>query len=434
MNAHALSTAAPESSADGFPPVKRSEIFGWCCFDFANSSFTTIIITVVYAVYFTEIVAAGDSHAEAWWGTALAGSQLAAILLGPLLGTIADVSARKKAFLLATATVCSLGTAALAWVGPGEVVLALGLVIVANLAFSLSENLCSAFLPEISTPATAGRISGYGWSFGYFGGLLSLLLALGMIKGLDWPTPWTFLMTGVFFFGASLPTQFLLRERARPRRLAAGETYAGLAFAQLRDLKNEVPRHQVLAVFFGSMTLYLAGLSAVVAFAAVYATKALGMDQGEIIGLFVVLQLAGVAGAFGFGYMQDRVGAKPALVISLLQWVVVCVWAWHCRSKTEFYFVGALAGSAMGSLQSAGRAVVATLTPPGRAGEFFGYWGFFGKLAGVIGPLVFGWVATATDVRQAILLNALFFVGGLIILLPLSLKPTATQAAPPIDQ
>ena len=427
MSAPAADSSAPADPATGFPPVRPREIFGWCCFDFANSAFTTIIITVVYAVYFTQVVAAGDEHAEGWWGTALAVSQLCAIILAPIIGAVADVTARKKRFLLVTALVCSAGTAALFFVGPGEIALALGLVIVANLAFSLSENLCSAFLPEISTPATAGRISGYGWSFGYFGGLLSLVLALGMLKGLGWPVPWTFLMTGVFFFLASLPTQFLLRERARPRNLPAGETYAGLAFSQLRQMTREVPRHRTLAVFFAAMTLFLAGLSAVVAFAAVYATKALGMTQSEIIGLFIVLQLAGVAGALGFGFLQDKVGAKTALVLSLLQWIVVCVWAWRCQTKTEFYAIGVIAGAAMGSLQSAGRAVVATLTPAGRAGEFFGYWGFFGKLAGIIGPLAFGWIAAATDVRLGILINSVFFVAGLAILIPLSLRPSSSS-------
>ena len=428
MSDTTVSAPAPTPPAGhDFPPVKRSEIFGWCCFDFANSSFTTIIITVVYSVYFTQVVAAGDSHAEGWWGTALATSQLCAIVLGPFLGAVADVTARKKAFLLAAAVVCSLATASLAFVGPGEIALALGLVIVANLAFSLSENLCSAFLPEISTPETAGRISGYGWSFGYFGGLISLILALVMLKGLGWPTPWTFVMTGAFFLVACLPTQLLLRERARPRRLAPGETYAGLAFAQLREMRHELPRHRTLAIFFAAMTLFLSGLLAVVAFAAVFATKALAMTQADIIKLFVVLQLAGVAGAFGFGFLQDKIGAKISLLASLLLWIVVCVWGYLCPDKQQFFLIGIVAGVAMGALQSASRAVVATLTPPGRSGEFFGYWGFFGKLAGIIGPLVFGWISSATDIRQAILINAGFFLAGLLVLLPLSLKPAAPR-------
>ncbi len=411
-----------------FPPVKRSEIFGWCCFDFANSAFTTIIITVVYAVYFANVVAEGDSRAEGWWGTALSMSQMIVIGLSPLVGAFADVTARKKSLLMGTALVCSVGTALLFFVGPGDVMLALGLVIVANIAFSLSENICAAFLPEISTPANVGRISGYGWSFGYFGGLISLVLALVIIQSGEGRASWTFLMTGAFFFGASVPTLLLLRERARAQVLAPGETYVGRGWQQLRTMRAELPQHRTLVVFFIALTFYLSGLMAVVGFAALYATKVIGMSQDEVIKLFIVLQIAGVAGAFGFGVLQDRVSSKLALVLSLVLWIGVCVWASVSESKGEFYIIGVLAGIAMGSLQSSGRAVVASLTPPGRAGEFFGYWGFFGKLAGVIGPLVFGWLATMAGYRVAIVATAAFFLVGLLVLLPLKIKRTWVEA------
>jgi MFS transporter, UMF1 family len=167
------------------------------------------------------------------------------------------------------------------------------------------------------------------------------------------------------------------------------------------------------------MTLFISGLMAVVNFASIFMTEALAMTQKEIIMMFAVLQLAGVAGAFGFGWLQDRIGSKIALVASLIIWVVVSVWAAVCQTKGEFLYVGILAGIAMGSLQSSGRAVVSALTPAGRSGEFFGYWGFFGKLAGVIGPLVFGWLATWFNSRVAVGVNALFFLGGLVIVLTL---------------
>lgn len=411
------------SAPGGFPPVKPREIFGWCCFDFANSAFTTIIITVVYAVYFAKVVAEGDPRAEGWWGTALSGSQVVVILLSPLIGALADVTARKKSALMMTALLCSVATAALYFVGPGEVVLALALVIVANIGFSLSENICAAFLPEISTPANVGRISGYGWSFGYFGGLFSLVLALVIIQSGEGRVPWTFLMTGVFFFAASLPTLLLLRERARPAVLASGETVASRGFNQLMQLRHELPKHRTLAVFFIAMTCYISGLMAVVGFAALYATAVIGMTQDEIIKLFIVLQLAGVAGAFGFGFLQDKASAKLALVLALLLWIGVCVWAALSRTKFEFYFVGAFAGAAMGALQSAGRALVSTLTPAGRAGEFFGYWGFFGKLAGVIGPITYGWLITEIGYRWGIVAVGGFFLLGLLILLPLRIRP-----------
>ncbi len=418
-------TAAPSPEAgvsSGFPPVRKREIFGWCCFDFANSAFTTIIITVVYAVYFANVVATGDPRAEGWWGSALASSQLVVILLSPLLGAFADVTARKKTLLMGTAVVCSLATAMLYFVGPGAVALALGLVIVANIAFSLSENICAAFLPEISTPANVGRISGFGWSFGYFGGLLSLVLALVIIQSGEGRASCTSLMPGAFSFGARRPTVLPRRHRARPCALSPGETYLGRGWRQLRKMRQELPQHRTLAIFFIALTFYLSGLMAVVGFAALYATKVIGMTQDEVIKLFILLQIAGVAGAFGFGVLQDRVSSKLALILAIFLWIGVCVWGSVCESKAQFYLIGALAGVAMGALQSSSRAVVSSLTPPGRAGEFFGYWGFFGKLAGVIGPLVFGWLATLWDYRVAIVATAVLFLVGLLILLPLSIK------------
>lgn len=422
MTPSASPGASPAASVESIP-VRPREIFGWCCFDFANSAFTTVIITVVCAPYFFEVVAGEDPRATGWWGTVLALSQFVVILISPLIGAVADATGRKKPFLMVTAIVCSLGTMALYFVGAGEVWLALALVCFANIAFSLSENLCAAFLPEISTPATAGRISGYGWSFGYFGGLLSLVLALVIVKSGSDREPWTFVMTGVFFILASLPTMLLLRERAVRRALPRGRSYMSMGLAQIRQMLHEVPQHRTLAIFFLAMTLYIAGLTAVVAYAAIYAGQIVHMTQEQIIMLFIVLQLAGVAGAFGFGFLQDRVGAKPALMLALVLWIVACVWAGVCQSASEFLGVGVVAGLALGSLQSASRAVVSTLTPVDRAGEFFGYWGFFGKLAGVIGPFVFGWLATWVGFRVAIMANAGFFLAGLIVLFGLKFGP-----------
>ncbi len=421
-----MSDARP---AAGFPPVRRREIFGWCCFDFANSAFTTIIITVVYPIYFQQVVAGGHPHAESWLGRTLGVSQVVVLLLAPLIGAIADVRARKKRFLIVTAFTCALATLGLFWVRSGDVAAAILLLGLANVAFATSENLCAAFLPEISTPANVGRISGYGWSFGYCGGLVSLVLALVVIRSGEGRVPFTFLLTGAFFLVMCLPTILLLRERAVPRPRAPGQGYAALAWGQLAQMRRELPAHRTLLWFFAAMTVYLSGLMAVIGFAGLYATNVVGMTQAEIIQLFIVLQIAGVAGAFGFGSLQDRVGSKPALVVALLLWVVVCGWAAVCRTAFEFFLIGVIAGVAMGSLQSAGRAVVATLTPPGRAGEFFGYWGFSGRLAGVLGPILFGEVVKLAGYRTAIVVIGALFLIGLVMLLPLSLRRPAMQPA-----
>jgi MFS transporter, UMF1 family len=417
----------PPTSPPG--PVTRREIFGWCCYDFANSAFTTIIITVVYAVYFAQVVAEDNPASASWWGRTLALSQVVVIFLSPWVGAVADFTARKKRFLMIAAVTCSTATAALFLPGAGDVWMALALVAVANVAFSLGENLCASFLPEIATAENAGRISGYGWSFGYMGGLLSLVLALGLIMGLEAPARWTFLMTGAFFFLASLPTQLLLRERAVPRSLPDGQGYAAVAWGSLLRTFRELPQHRTLAIFFLAFTCFLSGLMAIITFAALFGTEVLHLTKTENITLFAALQITSALGAFGFGYFQDRVGAKTTLVIALVLWIAVCVWAAFCRTKTEFFLIGALAGFGIGSLQSSSRAVVAVLTPPGRAGEFFGFWGVFGKLGGVIGPLVMGELASRVGYRPAVLVIAGFFVAGLIILTRITLRRPSTGKA-----
>jgi len=408
-------------------PVRRREIFGWCCFDFANSSFTTIIITVVYATYFSKAVALGDPAASSWWGRALSLSQVIVILFSPWIGAVADFTARKKRFLMWSAGVCSIATACLYFTGSNDVLLALSIVVVANIAFSVGDNLCASFLPEISTPENVGRISGFGWGFGYVGGLLSLGLALVIIEGLKASARWTFLMTGLFFLLASLPTQILLRERAVPKPLPAGASHFSVGWGAIARTLRELPAHRTLAIFFLSFTAFMSGLMAVIVFASLFGQNVLHLTQSENIMLFAALQITSTLGALGFGLLQDRVGAKPSLVMSLLMWLIVSVWAAYCRTKMEFFVIGGIAGFAMGSLQATSRAVVASLTPPGRSGEFFGFWGLFGKLGAVIGPLAMGELATLLGYRTAVLLNGIFFLLGLMIVLPLSLARPSRQ-------
>ena len=406
-------------------PVKKREIFGWCCFDFANSAYVTIIVTVIYFPYFTNVVAGGAQAAAAWWGFTLAIAQLAVLLVSPLIGAMADIRANKKTLLAVTAACCSLATLSLYFVGEGEVMLALGLVGLATTAFYLSENICAGFLPEISTPQNAGRISGYGWSFGYFGGLLCLVIALAIIKSGEGRVPWTFAMTGVFFAIAALPTLLLLKERARPKPLPPGVGLIAASWGEnLRSLRT-LKDNRVLGLFFISLFFATAGLTAVVAFASGFAEKEIGFKIEEIITLFVILQLSGVAGASGFGYLQDKTSPKLALSLALALWIVVCVGAYLCPhgAKGVFYAVGIGAGIAMGAFQSGGRAVVTLFTPEGKSGEYFGFWGFFSKLAGVVGQPVFGVLAAWLGYRTAILANAGFFLVGLLILLPLTLRP-----------
>ncbi len=394
--------------------VRKREIFGWCCYDFANSAFITVVITVVYGPYFTGVVAAGSAAANTMWSATLAASQAVVIVAGPALGVMADVTASKKRYLLWMMWVCAAATAALWFTGPGTLVLAAGLVMVAYAAFSFGENFCASFLSELSTPENAGRISGYGWSFGYLGGLGALGLAMLVLWQVPDGVPWVFVVTAVFMVLATVPVALLLRERKQP------ETHAGswwrLGWESIMRAARDLPQHRELLKFFVSFLLYMSGLGAVVAFAAIYSAQVLGFTTAENLVLFASLQISSALGALLFGWWQDRTGSINALSVALGLWCLVAVGAYFCTTKEVFFLIGNVAGLAIGSTQSASRAVVSLLSPRERAGEFFGFWGVFGKLAAIIGPLVMGVLADVFDLRVAVLSTLVFFVAGLAVL------------------
>lgn len=395
-------------------PVRRREIFGWCCYDFANSAFITVVITVVYGPYFTGVVAAGWAGANTLWSVILAASQVVVMVFGPALGVLADVTGSKKKFLLSMMWVCSAATAALWLTGPGTVALAAGLVIVAYAAFSFGENFCASFLSELSTPANCGRISGYGWSFGYLGGLGALGLAMLVLYVSPDGVRWVFVVTALFMVAATLPVLLLLRERKQPESHVA--RWWQLGWESVLRAARDLPQHRDLLRFFWAFLLYMSGLGAVVAFAAIYSVEVLGFTTGENLVLFASLQISSALGALAFGWWQDRAGSVNMLTAALLLWCLVAVGAYFCQTKEMFFLVGNVAGLAIGSCQAGSRAVVSLLSPRERAAEFFGFWGVFGKLAAVVGPLFMGVLADVFDLRVAVLSTLVFFVGGLIVL------------------
>ena len=395
-------------------PVRKREIFGWCCYDFANSAFITVVITVVYGPYFTGVVAAGSAVSNTLWSATLAASQVVVMVFGPALGVMADVTGSKKKFLLAMMWVCSAATAALWLTGPGTVALAAGLVIVAYAAFSFGENFCASFLSELSTPANCGRISGYGWSFGYLGGLGALGLAMLVLSVSPDGVRWVFVVTALFMVAATLPVLLLLRERKQPEPHVA--RWWQLGWESVLRAARDLPQHRDLLRFFWAFLLYMSGLGAVVAFAAIYSVEVLGFTTGENLVLFASLQISSALGALAFGWWQDRAGSVNMLTAALLLWCLVAVGAYFCQTKEMFFLVGNVAGLAIGSCQAGSRAVVSLLSPRERAAEFFGFWGVFGKLAAVVGPLFMGVLADVFDLRVAVLSTLVFFVGGLIVL------------------
>ncbi|PZO12910.1 MAG: MFS transporter [Burkholderiales bacterium] len=413
------------------PGVRKREVFGWAMFDFANSGYTTVVLTAVFAAYFVGAVADGADWAAFAWTAALSVSHLIVMLTIPAMGAWADQHAAKKRLLMFTTVGCVLATAALALVGPGAVVLGMLLIVVSNVFFAWGESLVAAFLPELAKPSAMGRVSGWGWSLGYCGGMLALGLSLAYVlwaqaqgqKAAQF-VPVTMVITAVVFALASLFTLVLLRERARPQAsLSTGSAWRQ-SYSQLRNTFQQARRYQDFMWLLACATAYQGGVAVAITLAAIYAEQVIGFVQQETMVLIFVLNIAAMVGAFAFGYWQDRLGHKLALGITLVGWVATCIIAAITTTKGGFWYAAAIAGVCMGSSQSSGRAMAGMLAPPAQLAEFFGLWTFATRVASIIGPLSYGaitWI-TGGNQRLAIGSTAVLFVIGLLLLIPVNMK------------
>lgn len=393
-------------------------------YDFANSSFTTLIVTVAYSVYFVQVVAGHLSRpgqegaAERIWFWGYSVSMLIVAVLSPILGALADARAAKKTFLLWSSLLCIICTALLTFVHAGDIWLGLVLFGVANIAFDLGFLFCSAFLVEITTPEKMGRISGYGWGLGYLGGLASLALAYPFIKGgfAEANLPLyrlSFAMTAVFFLLASLPTLWFLKERAVPQP-SAGTPIWKEAIVRLTRTARQLGRYRDLCAYLIAYLIYTDAINTVIVAAGIFANKVLDFSPGDLIIYFLITQVTAGLGAVWFGRLADRIGAKRTIRLTLVAWTVLVILAALVRTHGQFYVIGLLAGAVLGANQSASRTLLGQFTPVGRQAEFFSFFSVTGKFAAVIGPLVYAEVtAWSGSQRWAILSMAIFFVIGL---------------------
>jgi UMF1 family MFS transporter len=405
------------------PGVKRREVFGWAMYDFANSGYTTVVLTAVFNAYFVNVVAQKAPWATFAWTAALSVSFALVMVLGPILGAWTDAHAAKKKALAVVTVICVLGTVALSGAGPGAVAWAVCFVIVSNVAYALGENLGAAFLPELSRPEALGKVSGWGWSLGYFGGILALGISLAWVMTAEKrgsttgeAVAGTMLITAAIYALACLPTFLLLRERAQPSGLALPGAVEALR--RLRETFEHARQYRDLLLVFACGTCYQAGVATVIALAAIYAQEAMGFTTQDTIKLILAVNVTAAIGAFGFGYAQDKLGKVNALRVTLVLWFVGNILAYMAQTQAVFWVAANLAGICMGSSQSAGRALVAYLSPKGRSAEFFGLWGFATRLAAILGPLSYGAVTWATggNHRLAILMSSVFFIAALVIL------------------
>jgi MFS transporter, UMF1 family len=411
-------------------PNKR-EVWAWGMYDLANQSFTLLINTLFFAVFFREVIVGDPQRGVALWGAVFGGSMLLVVLASPIVGAIADSRAWKKAFLVITGLICVALTCSFGYLGPGMILLAIVLYIPANFCYNIGENFLASFLPQIATPRTMGRISAIGWAMGYIGALLLLICAFIMMRLFGWESKenWApfFIFAGLWFLIFMIPTMLFLPERGTPDPRASTTSVQKLAHRRLMDTISHARRYAQLVRFFTAFFIYGMGVQTVIAFAAIITRDDFGFSETKLV-LFI-LQLTITAGfaAILTSRYQDRLGHRRTIMIFLGIWAfsalgLTAMTALHLP-EFVFWILANGVGLGLGGIGTASRALVAVFTPAHKTAEFFGLWGMVFKSAGVIGPLAFGqlkgfltgwWPALATPLP--LLLLTAFFVVGLLLL------------------
>ena len=411
--------------------VTPREVWAWAMYDFANSGYTTVVITAIFNAYFVSVIAGNQPWATFAWTASLAVSYALIMFIAPVIGAYADAYAAKKKLLALTTIGCVIFTALLSFSGPGSLWLTIPLIILSNFFYGSGENLIAAFLPELARGRALGKVSGWGWSLGYIGGLVSLGACLAYVTWAQGQgqtasdfVPVTLLITAALFALSSLPTFLFLKERAKPQPHLQGLNILQESFARLGQTLRHAKNYRDLRRFLVCTLFYQAGIQAVITLAAIYAQQAMHFTTQQTIMLIFVVNITAAIGAFLFGHLQDRIGHIPTIAMTLIGWIIMVILAWAAQGATLFWVAANLAGICMGSSQSAGRALVGLLSPATRRAEFFGLWGLAVKLSSILGPVTYGVVSWVTqgDHRLAILITGSYFVAGLLILAGVNVK------------
>lgn len=400
-------------------------------FDFANSGYTTVVITTIFNAYFVSVVARNQDWGTFAWTATLAVSYVLIIITAPILGIYADAYAAKKRLLFFTTIGCIFFTLLLSFVGPGDLWLAISLVILANFFFGSGENLIAAFLPEIAKSSSLGKISGWGWGLGYIGGIVSLGCSFAYViwaqeqgQQSEQFVPVTLLITASLFAISCIPTFLYLKERAQPQPNLHNHSVLSEVFTRLGKTIKHVSNFRDLTRFLVCLIFYQAGIQTIVVIAAIYAQQVMNFNHSDTMLLVVIVNVTAALGAFMFGNIQDKIGHIRTIALTLIGWIIMILLAWGAEDRAMFWFAANLAGLCLGASQSAGRALVGYFSPLLRRAEFFGLWGLAVKLSSIIGPVTYGlisWISHG-DHRFAMLITSSYFIIGLLILMGVNVQ------------
>ncbi len=383
-----------ENTASQVTSTRRERV-AWYLYDFGNSAYASVVLLAVYSAYFQKQVV-GGAEGSRLWGLTISVAMILVAITAPIMGAIADYSGAKKRFLFFFTVLSVVFTALLFFTQKGTIALAIGFFLLAEIGYRAAQVFYDALLPEIAAPEETGRIAGTGWAIGSAGGIVILLLILPPILLTDsnlLVVRGSLVVTAVFFALAAIPIFLWLTERARPQKLPRGENYLSVAFKQLQTTIRAARGFDEFLKFMLAYLIYNEGVIIALDFAAILGAVLFGLQQTGLIIFFILVQATNVLGALLFGNLQDRLGGKRSLALSILLMVACVVTLYFAQTQTHFFIIGAFVGVAMAGVQSVSRAMVATFSPPGKSGEFFGFFALTGRTSSFIGPAVFGWLA-----------------------------------------
>jgi len=421
----------------------RKNLVAWYLYDFGMASFTMVIVTAFYVVYFKHVVVGPEGRGDFLWGLAISATMVLVAVLSPVLGAVADYAGKKRIFLICFAGMAIVSTYALTAVGPGMVALGMLLFVTGYLGYTAAMPFYNGFLMEVAPRERWPRTSGIGWGLGYIGGLASLVMILpfaerGLASAGASSAQAIFLLTGTFFLVFAMPAFILLRDAPplckgrlggvepaaplstspHPSLQRRGTSYLVIGFSRLAETFRTVREHRELWKFFLAFFLFNDAITTVITFFSVYARDTLNFSMAENVFLLMAVQVTAALGAFASGYLARVTGIRNAIALTLVVWVLAVMGAFFAQAKAHFWVVAVVAGTVLGGTQAAARTLVADLAPEEKKAEVFGFMAVCGKLAAIFGPLVFGAISSfAGNQRYAILSVEFFFVAGLAVLM-----------------
>ena len=419
----------------------QGQIWSWISFDVANQSFTLLINTVLFSIFFQQIVVNDPARDDTLWSITTALSMGLVVLASPIAGAIGDQRAWKKPALLGTGLLCAALTCLLALIKPGQIWLAMLLYIPANFCFAIGENFLASFLPQLAKREDFGRVSGFSWGVAYFAALLLLVATAGamLLFKMTSPDAWRpfFVFAGLWFFAFAVPTLLFLKE-PRTSVITSRDPLVFGAFRRLGHTLHTIKSKKDLVTLLVATLLYSTATYTVIFFASILA-KEFGFKDTDLVIFIAVLTIAGIFGTMVPTILQDRLGHRKTTASLLVLWIIASLlMAIYARLHTladpsaafptwPMWALGCVLGFGLGALGSANRAFFGFLTPASRTAEYFGIWGMVVKLAAVL-TIPFGVAKDTLGTPAALLVLAAFLVAGLLVTLRIDERRGAAVA------